>query len=83
MELNIPNPDTHYLSDAFGITPERVEELDRAHEALWLSYGPDGATCRWQHVIAEIAHLCNTTEELAYILVIHCAWLQRLGRKIA
>lgn len=46
MELNIPNPDTQYLSDAFGITPERVEEL-------------------------------------AYSLVIHCAWLQRLGRKIA
>lgn len=82
MELNIPNPDARYLSDAFGITPQRVDELDLAHQAYWDSYGPDGATARWHHVLADLAALCKTKEEFAYIMVIHFGWLQRLGRKI-
>lgn len=83
MELNIPNPEARYLSDAFGITPERLEELERAHEEYWKSYGPEGHLSRWHHVIADLANLCNTVEEFAYTMVIHCAWLQQLGRKIA
>jgi len=82
MELKIPYPDERYLSDAIGITPERLEELDRAHEDLWKSYGPNGALARWHHVLADIAGLCNTIEEFGYVMVIHCGWLQRLGRKI-
>lgn len=82
MELNIPNPEARYLSDAFGITAERLEELERAHEAYWLSYGPDAQTARWHHVLADLANLCKTTEEFAYTMVIHFGWLQRLGRRI-
>lgn len=83
MELHIPNPDARYLSDAFGITPERLEELEEAHEVYWKSYGPVAQNARWHHVIADLASLCNNTEELAYSIVCHCALLQQLGRKIA
>ena len=83
MDFNIPHPEERYLSDAIGITPERLEELDRAHEELWKSYGPDGCLARWHHVLADIANLCHSVEEFGYCMVIHCATLQHLGRKIA
>lgn len=82
MELNIPNPEAWNLEEAFGITLQRSDELYKALRDLWLSVGPDPVMMRWQHVVVEIAAFCNSTEELALCLVIHCGQLQHHGRWI-
>lgn len=82
MELNIPNPDARNLEEAFGVTLKRSDELYKAMDDYWKSYGAEAQTVRWQHVISDIAAFCNSTEEIALCLVIHCGQLQYSGRWI-
>jgi len=83
MELNIPNPDARFMAEAFGIDPEREAELECRLEELWMRNREVPVATRWHHLVADIAFFCNGPEELSWCLIVECAWLQKMGRRIA
>jgi hypothetical protein len=82
MELNMPNPDALDFPEAFGITPERQNELSKFLDAMVKSWKLD-TVLRVQHIIADIAFFCEGPEEFAYCVVLHMGWWQRRGHALA
>lgn len=82
MELNMPNPDAKEFPDAFGITPERQQELSKHLNDMVERWIP-GSLLRVHHIISNIAFFCDGPEELAYCLILHMGWWQRRGHELA
>jgi hypothetical protein len=82
MELNIPNPDNPDFPLAFGITPERQQELSNHLNAMVDSWVPNNII-RVQDIVCDIAFFCRGPEEFAYCIILHMGWWQRRGHQLA
>jgi hypothetical protein len=83
MELNMPFPDAKEFPDAFGISPERQQQLSRHLDAMVQGYGQDPILIRVHHIMADIAAFCHNQEELLYCVILHMGWHQRRGHQLA
>lgn len=82
MELRMTDPDHPEFPLAFGISPERQDELSKHLDAMvkgWVK----GDLIRVQHIVCDIAFFCDGPEELAYCVILHMGWWQRRGHELA
>ena len=82
MELNMPNPDSLNLPEAFGISNERQKELSGYLNDMVEGLGDELVLVTAAHVIRRIAAFCEGREEFAYCIILHMGWHQRRGMQL-
>jgi len=83
MELILTNPDSKNFPDAYGISPERQQELSRHLDDMVRKWGSDPIIVTTARIAYQIGLFCQGPEELAYCLILHMGWHQRRGLQLA
>ena len=75
----MPNPDSQFFPEAFGITKERQQAISLALDEQLKSYGTGPGFVPMHHFMAAAAKSCQSGEELMYATILHCGYLQKKG----